>query len=73
MDAPLYSPPALVRDTLYLVTANRLYRPLTPQIDAFIPSIHALVTFRPHVGHGLPTIDVADCRATHRCGEKGDS
>jgi outer membrane protein assembly factor BamB/HEAT repeat protein len=25
MDAPLYSPPALVGDTLYLATANRLY------------------------------------------------
>jgi outer membrane protein assembly factor BamB len=25
MDAPLYSPPALLGDTLYLVTANRLY------------------------------------------------
>jgi len=26
MDAPLYSPPALVGDALYLATANRLYR-----------------------------------------------
>jgi hypothetical protein len=25
MDAPLYSPPALAGDALYLVTANRLY------------------------------------------------
>jgi hypothetical protein len=26
LDAPLYSPPALVGDALYLATANRLYR-----------------------------------------------
>ncbi len=26
MDAALYSPPALVGDTLYLATARRLYR-----------------------------------------------
>jgi hypothetical protein len=26
MAAPLYSPPALVGDALYLATANRLYR-----------------------------------------------
>jgi hypothetical protein len=25
MDAPLYSPPALAGDALYLATANRLY------------------------------------------------
>ena len=25
MDAPLYSPPALIGDALYLATANRLY------------------------------------------------
>jgi hypothetical protein len=26
MDAPLYSPPAMIGDALYLATANRLYR-----------------------------------------------
>jgi len=25
MDAPIYSPPALIGDALYLATANRLY------------------------------------------------
>jgi hypothetical protein len=25
MDAPLYSPPAVIGDALYLTTANRLY------------------------------------------------
>ena len=26
MDAPLYTPPAVIGDALYLATANRLYR-----------------------------------------------
>jgi hypothetical protein len=30
MDAPIYSPPALVGDALYVATAKRLYRIAAP-------------------------------------------